>query len=321
MRGSAKGAWHNEDVKNAIDGFLRDLAAVRACSPATIRGYRNDLDGFLGFVATRLENRPVDSIRPADIDALSVRSFLADRRGRGLSAKSNARALSAIRSIFRWLVQTGQAAVNPASALRTPKTERRLPRVLSIAEVGQLLDLPGGDDAISRRDRAILELLYATGLRVSELVALDLDDIQTREKLVRVLHGKGGKQRIVPFGDPAAQALAGWRAVRTELFGKRSGRLPESDRTALFLSSRGGRIGDRQIRRILNQAVRSAALARGVHPHTLRHSFATHLLSCGADLRAIQELLGHSSLSTTQKYTHLDAARLIDVYRKSHPKA
>ncbi len=310
-----------ESMATDIETYLREAGGIRALSPATIRGYRLDLEAFCRFLADSFENRPADSIAAVEVDTLAVRSFLAASRTGGLSGKSTARRLSAVKSFFRWLVKTGKLRSNPASTLPTPRLEKRLPRVLSVPEADRLLAFPAGDDPRSRRDRAILELLYATGLRVSELTGLDFEDVHDSERLVRVRHGKGGKERIVPFNETAGKAVAAWRAVRGELVAKASTPRPEKDRMALFLGTHGARLLDREVRRILNRAILEAALARGVHPHTLRHSFATHLLAAGADLRAIQELLGHSSLSTTQKYTHLDAARLIDVYRKSHPKA
>jgi tyrosine recombinase XerC len=306
-------------LPDAVEEFLLDLEKIRALSKATVLAYRLDLAELASFLAS-YEDRPPEEIEVESIDTLGVRAFVAGQRGKGLAPRTIARRLSAVRSFFRFQVKLGRLVSNPAGPLPTPRLEKRLPRVLSIAEAERMLDFPEGNDPESVRDRAILELLYGTGLRVSELTALDFEDVHEKERLIRVRHGKGGKERIVPFGLPALRAIEAWKRLRGELAARSRGR-SEEERRALFLAARGARIGVRQIRRIVDRAIRDAALVRGVHPHTLRHSFATHLLQNGADLRSIQELLGHSSLSTTQKYTHLDAARLIDVYRKSHPKA
>ena len=244
-----------------------------------------------------------------------MRSYLASLRKEGLKKSSAGRHLSALRTFFAYLKREGKVSVNPARAIATPKADAALPRTLSVSEVAAVVEARTGDDALSRRDRALLELLYATGLRVGELVALDIPDVDPSSRQLRTL-GKGRKERIVPFGERAAAALRSYLSVRGTL-GPKGARRVE----AVFLNAEGTRLTDRSVRRILNRALREAAVLRHVSPHALRHSFATHLLQAGADLRAIQELLGHASLATTQKYTHLDADRLIEVYRKSHPKA
>jgi integrase/recombinase XerC len=198
--------------------------------------------------------------------------------------------------------------------VKTPKAPQTLPRHLRPGEVERLIEAPAGDGPLVQRDRAILELLYAAGLRVSELVGLDWPDVDLPARMVRVM-GKGSKERMVPFGRPAAEALRQWLALWETV------RAASDDDQPVFLNRRGTRLGDRDVRRIIDRWVDAAAVARGVHPHTLRHTFATHLLEGGADLRAIQELLGHSSLSTTQKYTHLEVDRLLAVYRDAHPRA
>jgi integrase/recombinase XerC len=203
---------------------------------------------------------------------------------------------------------------NPAQGVRTPKVPKTLPRHLRPGEVENLIEAPEGDEPLVRRDRAILEMLYAAGLRVSELVGLDWPDVDLSARMVRVM-GKGSKERMVPFGRPAAAALRQW-LERWETV-----RDPADSGEPVFLNRRGTRLSDRDVRRVIDRWVDAAAVARGVHPHTLRHTFATHLLEGGADLRAIQELLGHSSLSTTQKYTHLEVDRLLAVYRDAHPRA
>jgi integrase/recombinase XerC len=249
------------------------------------------------------------------VDVLAVRSYLASLRKQGLARSSAGRHLSALRTFFAYLKREGKMSVNPARAVGTPKADAPLPRTLSVHEAASVVEARVGDDALSVRDRALLELLYATGLRVGELVGLDLPDMDLPSRQLRTL-GKGRKERIVPFGDKAAAAVKVYLAVRGTL-GPKGARRPE----AVFLNATGTRLTDRSVRRILDRALREAAVTRHVSPHALRHSFATHLLEAGADLRAIQELLGHASLATTQKYTHLDADRLIEVYRKSHPKA
>ncbi len=251
---------------------------------------------------------------PAHIDALSLRGFLAHLPRSGLARSSIARKLAAIRTFLRYLVREGRLAANPARALQTPRVPQRIPERLSEEEVDRLLSAADGTSALSRRDRAIVELLYATGLRVSELTGLDRDDVDPEALLVRVL-GKGGKERIVPFGEPAREALEAYRVERPALSAKGPGT------EALFLTARGGRLSSRSVHRVVRRYLAAAALRGGLSPHSLRHAFATHLLERGADLRAIQELLGHSSLSTTQKYTSLSTARLLRVYEKAHPKA
>ncbi len=301
-------------MRDLIERFLDYLAHERALSPHTLRAYRSDLEGFLVFFAEYLD-RPSTELRAEEVDAVALRSFLAALAGRGVGRRTQGRAVAALRAFFRWSCRVGELAADPAARLRTPKAPKTLPRHLRPGEVETLIEAPTGDDFTARRDRAILELLYATGLRVSELVGLDWDDLDLEERVLRVV-GKGGKERMVPFGQPARIALLDWRAAWRGL-------PPRQDAAALavFRNRRGGRLTDRSVRRILDRWVAAAALAQGVHPHTLRHSFATHLLERGADLRAIQELLGHSSLATTQRYTHVDIDRLLTVYRDAHPRA
>ena len=253
-------------------------------------------------------------MHPEDVEPLAVRSFLAALSRDGLGRKSQGRALSAIKSLFRFAGLEGSVAGNPARGVRTPRAPKTLPRHLRPGEVETLLEAPRGEEPLTRRDRALLELLYATGLRVSELVSLDWPDLDLKQRVLRVL-GKGGKERMVPFGRPAQAALVAWRESWPEV------RRIEADREPVFLNARGERLTDRSVRRVLDRSVAATALARGIPPHTLRHAFATHLLERGADLRSIQELLGHASLATTQKYTHVDIDRLLTVYRDAHPHA
>ncbi len=320
-------------MRGLIHRFLEHLDGERGLSPHTVRAYEADLLRFLDFLAGDFLGRAVEDVRPADVDGLAVRSFLAALHGRGLERRSQARALSALRSLLRFACREGTLAANPAQGVPTPKLPKTLPRHLRPGEIEALLEGPAHAAAESERgngepatataaalllrDSVICEVLYATGLRVAELVGLDWGAIDLPGRVLRVV-GKGGKERMVPFGKPAAAALRlwlqDWEAVRAADPRQARGE-------PVFLNHRGGRLSDRSVRRIIDRWVEQAALARGVHPHTLRHTFATHLLENGADLRTIQELLGHSSLSTTQKYTHVEVERLLTVYRGAHPRA
>jgi integrase/recombinase XerC len=293
-------------VREAVDGFLRHLALERNASPHTVKAYREDLTQFREHARTELGREA----RPLEIDHFLIRSFLARLHDRGLKKASSARKLAGLRTFFRWLCREGVIDRNPARILISPRTERRIPTHLDEAEVASLLDMPG-NGVPSIRGRAILELLYATGLRCAELVSLDVAEVDFEARMVRVV-GKGSKERIVPFGGRARDAVRAWLATRRRL-------APESD--ALFVNQRGGRLTDRSVRMLVAQRIDQAAILRKVSPHTLRHSFATHLLERGADLRAIQELLGHASLSTTQRYTHVNSRLLLEIYRKTHPRA
>ena len=298
-------------MRALIERFLEHLAEERGLSPHTLRAYRADLKALLAFLALHLD-RPAGAIALAEVDVQALRGFLAAQSARGVGKRSQGRTVAAVRSFCRWACRVGELAADPSSTLRTPKAPSRLPRHLRPGEVETLLEAPIPDSPTRARDRALLELLYATGLRVAELVSLDWRDLDLEARVLTVV-GKGGKERMVPFGRPAKAALDAWRAA--------SRALPTTDDDALFRNRRGGRLTDRSVRRILDRWVAAAALAQGVHPHTLRHTFATHLLEQGADLRAIQELLGHASLGTTQRYTHVDIDRLLAVYRGAHPRA
>jgi integrase/recombinase XerC len=293
-------------LERAVAAFLAHLKQERNASPHTLRAYAQDLGDFQRHLREELGREP----RPRDVDHLLIRAFLARLHRAGLKKSSSARKLAGLRTFFRYLCREGVLERNPARSLLSPRTERRIPPHLDEAEVGALLEFPA-DDARQARARAILELLYATGIRCSELVGLDVAELDLDARLVRVV-GKGRKQRIVPFGRSAHQAILAYLALRKPAHSR-------SD--ALFLNARGGRLTDRSVREILARRLREAALARRISPHALRHSFATHLLERGADLRSIQELLGHTSLSTTQRYTHLNARHLLEIYRKTHPRA
>jgi len=293
-------------MRAAAARFLRHLERERNASPHTLRAYGVDLDQFFGFAEGTLGRAP----RPKDVDPLLIRGFLAELHRRGLRKTSSARKLAGLRTFFRYLCREGILQTNPARVILSPRLERRIPSVLEEPQVDALLDVKGESEAAVRA-RAVLELLYATGIRCAELVALDTGEVDLEARMIRVL-GKGRKERVVLFGTRAREALRAWLAVR--------GRLrPRTD--AVFVNARGSRLSDRGVRALVARRVRQVALSRRCSPHTLRHSFATHLLTRGADLRAIQELLGHASLSTTQRYTHVDTRHLLEVYRKTHPRA
>ena len=293
-------------MQEAVRGFLRHLSLEKNASPHTVRAYGDDLHQFLAHARAELGRE----IAPADVDHLLIRSFLARLHARGLKKSSSARKLAGLRTFFRWLCREGVLAKNPARALLSPRTERRIPTHLEETEVATLLALPG-DGIVAVRGRALLELLYATGLRCAELVSLDLGEVDFESRMVRVV-GKGRKERVVPFGGRARDAVKAWLPVRVALS-------PDSE--ALFINQRGGRLTDRSVRSLVAHRIRQVAITRRVSPHTLRHSFATHLLERGADLRTIQELLGHTSLSTTQRYTHVNTRHILEIYKKSHPRA
>ncbi len=292
-----------------IGEFLNYLTYERNVSPNTIEAYRDDLESFVSFLSNDYLTMARDQVDLRRIDNLAIRAYLAHLARRKLARSSVARHLSALRSFFKYLMREGKVDTNPARTVATPRREKHLPAVMQPADVTALIDQPEGDGPLIVRDRAFLELLYASGLRISELVGIDLDDLELRSRLVKV-HGKGSKERIVPFGSKAESALRAWLKVREA----------DPDEQAVFVNYRGERISARSVRRLFDRYARGASMKDGVSPHTMRHSFATHLLNAGADLRAIQELLGHASLSTTQKYTHLNDWQLIEVYRKSHPR-
>jgi|SoiMethySBSTD1v2_1073268.scaffolds.fasta_scaffold335201_2 integrase/recombinase XerC len=285
-----------------LEAFLRHLSAERNASAHTLRSYRVDLTDFQRFLAAR------GLAGVAAADPRAVRAWLATLHARGLAPASIGRKLAALRSWCRFLVRRGLLERNPAREVRGPRQPRKLVGFLPIDEATQLVEGRAVSGPARARDLAILELLYACGVRVSELSGLDLDAVDRAEASLRVL-GKGRKERIVPFGGPAARALENWLSVRGESPGP------------LFTNARGGRLGTRSIHAIVRRSARQAGITRRVSPHTLRHSFATHLLDRGADLRMIQELLGHSRLSTTQRYTHVAAEQLVKVYDRAHPRA
>jgi len=293
-------------VQAEIAAFLRHLDRERNASPHTVRAYGEDLAQFARHVRAEL-GRDGD---PRDVDHLLIRAFLARLHRQGVKPVSAARKLATLRTFFRYLCREGVLDRNPARSLLSPRLEKRVPTYLDERDVALLVEMPG-DGPAAVRGRAILELLYATGIRCSELVGLDVSEIDRSARMIRVL-GKGRKERIVPFGGRAGAAIDTYLPVRHQS-------RPRTD--ALFVNARGGRLSDRSVRILVAKRMKAVALARRVSPHTLRHSFATHLLERGADLRAIQELLGHASLSTTQRYTHVNTRHLMEIYNKAHPRS
>jgi integrase/recombinase XerC len=293
-------------LSEAIRAFLENLRLANA-SPHTIRNYTSDLDQFREYFARAGEPRI------AEIDPLAIREWLGDLYAQRLASTSMRRKMASARSLFKFLHQRGEVKLNPAKVIRTPKAPKTLPNVPTEEQTNSLINQVAGDSLErpqAARDLAIFELLYGCGLRVSELVGLNLTDIDGTERWLRVL-GKGRKEREVPFGSKAAGALQAWLAERTAVEGE----------TAVFVNTRGRRLSDRSVRHVIKFYSIALAGDDSLHPHSLRHAFATHLLRAGADLRAIQELLGHAQLSTTQKYTQVSLQDLMSVYDRSHPKA
>lgn len=287
-----------------IDEFIDYLQSVKRLSPHTLSGYRRDLSSF----ATFCEQQKLGSL---DIDGGHIRQFVGRQRAGGLAASSLQRQLSSLRSFYQHRIRHFGHKINPAKGISAAQRGRKLPKTLEVDLVSQLLNFPG-DDWIDRRDRAIMELFYSSGLRLDELQQLNLIGVDFNEALVHVT-GKGGKQRSLPVGALAIKALQQWLAVRANI--------KQADPAALFLSQRGGRLSHRSIQQRLAFRAKQQGLASTVHPHMLRHSFASHLLESSSDLRGVQELLGHANLSTTQIYTHLDFQHLAKVYDQSHPRA
>ena len=311
-------------MKTHLRSFLEYLRLNRNLSAHTVLAYQSDLTQFLRFLEQYLD-RPADRIAPTDVDHYAVRAFMGELYDRGQARASSARRLAAIRSFGRYLRRERQIDREPGAMVATPKQERKVPARLDMREVEQLLAGPDATSPLGRRDRAILELFYASGLRLSELVGLDLEDINLRSRLVRVL-GKGGKERIVPCNRSAAAALRAYLGDREAIVARapRRDAAPGRRRRSvepLFVNYRGGRLSTRSVDRLVRRYVAATSRRCGISPHALRHSFATHLLERGADLRAIQELLGHARLSTTQRYTHVTAAQLMSLYKKTHPRA
>jgi integrase/recombinase XerC len=318
-------------VTDYLKAFLEFIALNRSVSAHTVRAYESDLSQFLELAAAAAGVTP-RQLRPEALDRSAIRAFLGWTHANGQSRATAARKLAAIRTFLRYLRREAVIDADPGSLVATPKREVRIPAHLSEDEMSALLAAPAADP-LGRRDRAIMELFYASGLRLSELGGLGLDDVNLSQRVVRVL-GKGRKERLVPFNSTTASALREYLRVRDAIVtggtesvarGKGPARAGPYSRRAsrepLFVNYRGTRLSTRSIDRIVRRYVAACSSRLGISPHALRHSFATHLLQRGADLRVIQELLGHSRLSTTQRYTHVNAAQLIEVYRKAHPRA
>jgi integrase/recombinase XerC len=337
-------------MKQAIAKFLQYLQSVKNSSPHTILNYGKDLEQFIAYLSPPGTQPP----GVAGVTHLIIREFVGHLHEQGLQKSSIARKLAALRSFFKYCVREGMIKENPARLVPTPKLPKRIPSVLSAEEMNgflnQLADLgaaSGGsipskrrlapaaallkgsaktasEGLLLRRDRALLELLYAAGLRVSELTGLNLEDMETKERVLRV-RGKGNKERIVPYGSKAQEAMEKYWPLRDQLLSQTTGsggaRRTVPRTNAVFLNYAGRRLTQRSVGRIVKKYVRLVNVNWDLHPHSLRHAFATHLLADGADLRAIQELLGHQSLSTTQKYTHASIRQLMEIYDKAHPHA
>ncbi len=286
-----------------VDRFLRFLEAEKNASPHTIKNYRSDLIEFFGFLG---------KCSLADVNYLSIRRFLAHLKEKEFLRSTVSRKLACLKSFFKYLTREHLVLANPASGIATPKRERRLPSFLETKEVEHLIETTKGDSWEMKRDRAILETLYSSGIRVSELVGLNWEHVDLLSGLLKV-RGKGKKERIVPIGSCASDAIKDYMDVtQTD---------SNSNSVPLFLNRSKTRLTDRSVRRIILKCAKRAALKKGISPHTLRHTFATHLLDRGADLRSVQELLGHAHLSTTQIYTHVSAKRLREAYDQAHPRA
>jgi len=326
-------------MKSRLRDFLDWLRLNRNLSPHSVSAYESDLGQYLAVAASHTGLRPGD-LDASQLDVASIRAYLADLHRRGLARASAARKLSAVRAFLRYLRRQGDIENDPAALVGAPRREQRAPMFLSMQDAARLVETPDDESPLGRRDRAILELFYASGLRLSELVQLDVEDVDLSARRVRVL-GKGGRERITPFNASAARAIRRYLPDRAAILStasrsrqplarrartsapaeERSRRRPLASADPLFVNARGGRLTGRSVHRMVARCVQQCSLRTGISPHALRHSFATHLLERGADLRAIQELLGHVRLTTTQRYTHVNVQQLLDVYRRAHPRA
>ena len=326
-------------MRDHLKDFLAFLKLNRHVSPHTVRAYESDVTQYLAWIASGT-GKKMSQLEPADLDMTSVRSHLAELNKAGKARSSVARKLSGLRTFVKYLRREEIIEHDPTAMAVAPKRDQTIPNHLSEPEIERLIETPDTGDPLGRRDRAILELFYASGLRLGELVAIDLEHLNLGDRMVRVM-GKGGKERLVPFNQSTLAALKTWMHDRAgilianapspaarEPVKRLRGGGPKRPKAAkadlgdpLFVNYRGKRLTGRSVDRLLRRYVAQCSTRMGISPHALRHSFATHLLQRGADLRAIQELLGHARLSTTQRYTHVNAAQLIEVYRKSHPRA
>ena len=337
-------------MKEQLGAFLDYMRLNRNASAHTVSAYDSDVSQYLAVAAGNLR-KPLSSLEPEDLDLGSIRLYMTELHRQGHARASVARKLSALRAFARFLRREGWIENDPTSLAVSPRRDQRIPAHLSMDEMSRLLEMPDVAEPLGRRDRAILELFYASGLRLSELVGLDLEDVNLSARMVRVM-GKGSKERLVPFNTATASSLRTWLKDRAALRAPRAAieaaagstagpgrRAAGADvrgttlarpartlssrpaREALVVNFRGSRLSGRSVQRLVARYVAACSTRFGISPHALRHSFATHLLQRGADLRAIQELLGHVQLSTTQRYTHVNAAQLLEVYRKAHPRA
>jgi integrase/recombinase XerC len=306
------GRHPGDGLSDHLRDFLDYLRLNRNASDHTVNAYDSDISQLLDFAAVHLR-KPRADLGPSDVDMGVVRAFLGELYRQRQSRASVARKLSALRTFVRFLRREGLIDADPAALAVSPRREIKVPAHLSVDEMSQLLEMPDTGDPLGRRDRAILEFFYASGLRLSELVGLDLEDVNLNSRIVRVL-GKGAKERLIPFNDATKKAIRAWLHDRAVICSAKRV-------DALFVNFRGTRLTGRSVQRLVAKYVTACSTRFGISPHALRHSFATHLLQSGADLRAIQELLGHVQLSTTQRYTHVNAAQLLEVYRKAHPRA
>ena len=298
---------HPTTVEKAVAKFIRALQE-RNASPHTVKAYTNDLAGFAEYVGPQ---------GWGDIDHVLIRGYLSNLYERGLSKTSVARSLAALRSLYKWLAQEGEVEQNPAALVATPKLPKKLPRVPTVEEVCNVLDAGMPEEsAFAERDLVIMELLYGCGIRNSELIGINLDDVRWSNEIILV-RGKGKKERYVPFGDSAAEAVRAYLPARKKVLEETKRGLEK----ALLINLRGSRLTTRSVGRIVKRIAVSRGLSPDVHPHTLRHAFGAHMLEEGADLRAIQEMLGHERLSTTQRYTQLTVKHVMDVYDRTHPHA
>jgi integrase/recombinase XerC len=300
-------------IERATDDFLRHLRE-RNASPHTLKAYAGDLDSFSAYLGERDWKA---------IDHIAIRGFLSHLYDKGLSKTSVARALAAVRSLYRWLAQEGVVEQNPAKLVSTPRLAKKLPRVPTIEEMNSMLDSKMPEVAsFPERDRLLFELLYGCGIRNSELVGINLDDISMSNEAI-LIRGKGKKERYVPFGGSALSALAAYLPWRQQLLATLKNNKPTPGKfvSALLINQRGGRLTTRSVGRVVKRIATAKGLSPEVHPHTLRHAFGTHMLEEGADLRAIQELLGHERLATTQRYTQLSVKHMMNVYDQTHPRA
>ncbi len=294
-------------ILQKIEAFMAYLKHEKNASPHTIASYRRDLLQLAQYLEERKSNLD-------EVDNIILRGFLATRYDKGEKKSTIGRKLAAIRSFFQFCMRKHWMLHNPAKVVSTPKQDKPVPSFLTEEEMKTFLDLPQTNRTLDLRDRAVMELLYATGIRVSELVGINLEDVNFSEWLIRI-RGKGKKERLVPFGRVAEESLRSYLRVRNLI---NKGKV---EIKPVFLNYRGRKLSARSVERIVDKYIRRSAVRRKISPHSLRHSFASHLLSRGADLRVIQELLGHESLATTQKYTHIDLKHLLEVYRKSHPRS